>query len=192
MIALHYRDPETQEVNADFPLPMKPYLSGLPEAANEHTRIHAGRVFAIDFLVSSLADNASATVAVTTGSDQYPHVAFLASLNGNYEALIYEGASITGGTPVTAYNHKRYSTNTFLSTCLHSPTVNATGTLINQMFIAGGERNQATGGSSGAFGDEWILNQNLTYLFRITNKSGQASECSINLLAYNSAAIPDR
>jgi hypothetical protein len=155
------------------------YLSGsdkpFPIADVNHLRLHEGRAFYAYFLngdANKLADDASINIAIAWATNKYPHLVFDVKCGGNAEFSIFENATVTGGTSFTAINRYRPSTNTSGSAVLINPTVTSNGTQITGEFLSGGSGGQATGSS--AFSFQYVLSPLTTYLFRLTNRSGQA------------------
>jgi hypothetical protein len=147
----------------------------LPTADVNHLRLHEGRAFYAYFLngdANQLADNASINIAAAWAAGKYPHLVFDVRCGGDAEFTIFENATVTGGTSFTAINRDRSSTNTSSSAILINPTVTTTGTAITGEFLAGGTGGQASGAA--AFSFQYVLAPLTTYLFRLTNRSGQA------------------
>jgi len=147
----------------------------LPMADINHVRLHEGRAFYAYFLngdANKLADNASINIAAAWAAGKYPHLVFDVRCGGDAEFTIFENATVTGGTSFTAINRYRSSTNTSSSAILINPTVTTTGTAITSEFLAGGSGGQA--GGAAAFSFQYVLAPLTTYLFRLTNRSGQA------------------
>ncbi len=96
-----------------------------------------------------------------------PRVHARSALYGEAEfsVEIYEGAAVSdSGTPITAFNNDRESTNTHGLSPYASPTITDTGTIIWKT-ITGSARNST--GVSPAFGYEIIVKRNTLYLFKI-------------------------
>jgi hypothetical protein len=140
-----------------------------------HVRLHEGRAFYVYYLngdANPLANDASIDIAIAWASGKTPHLVFDVNCGGDAEFTIYEGAVVTGGTSFTAINRYRPSTNTSSSAALINPTVTSTGTALTGEFLAGGTGGQA--GGAAAFSFQYVLSPLTTYLFRLTNRSGQA------------------
>jgi hypothetical protein len=140
-----------------------------------HVRLHEGRAFYAYHLngdANQLADNASINIAAAWAAGKYPHLVFDVACGGDAEFTIYENATVTGGTSFTAINRYRSSTNTSSSAILVNPTVTTTGTALTGEFLPGGSGGQA--GGAVAFSFQYVLAPLTTYLFRLTNRSGQA------------------
>jgi hypothetical protein len=146
-----------------------------PVADINHIRLHEGRAYYVyDFHGSAnqLASNANMDIAIAWAAGKTPHLVFDVNCGGDAEFKIYEGATVTGGTAFTAINRYRPSTNVSASAALIDPTVTSTGTILASQFISGGSGGQATGAA--AFSFQYVLKPLTTYLFRLTNRSGQS------------------
>lgn len=170
-----------------FPL----YASGSLQADNMHTRVHNGLGFRAGVILASVANNVSLDLVWTTAASDYPHIVWHPTLNGSANFELYEGATFTGGTTMTAVNFKRTSTREYAGTLKHSPTVTGTGTLIWSVHLAGGSGPHAAGGSASGFDEEWILKAETTYLARLTNKSGSAQIAGISPAWYIAPLLAD-
>jgi hypothetical protein len=140
-----------------------------------HVRLHEARAYYVYYLNGSanqLANDASIDIAIAWASGKLPHLVFDVNCGGDAEFTIYEGATVTGGTSFTAINRYRTSTNVSASASLINPTVTSTGTALTGEFLAGGSGGQAGGASAYSF--QYVLSPLTTYLFRLTNRSGQA------------------
>jgi hypothetical protein len=125
-------------------------------------QIHEGETYhAID---QQLTLNASTvkygvTVPVYNPTISAPHFTMhVATFDGWARVDIYEGATFTGGTPLTKHNKNRNSANTDATTITTGVT-STNGTIIDSFFIGGGVK------SVGATGlrDEWVLKSNTIY-----------------------------
>ena len=140
-----------------------------------HVRLHEGRAYYVYYLngdANQLANDASINIAVAWASGINPHLVFDVNCGGDAEFQIYEGAVVTGGTPFTAINRHRSVGSTSQSAALINPTVTSTGTALTGEFLAGGSGGNA--GGAAAFSFQYVLAPLTTYLFRLTNRSGQA------------------
>jgi hypothetical protein len=140
-----------------------------------HVRLHEGRAFYVYDLHGSsnkLANDANMDIAIAWATGKTPHLIFNVNCGGDAEFRIYENAVVTGGTSFTAINRYRPSANVSASAALIDPTVTSTGTALTGSFLAGGSGGQA--GGANAYSFQYVLSPLTTYLFRLTNKSGQA------------------
>ena len=138
-----------------------------------HIRLHEGRAFYVNANNNhdnQLANDANLDIAIAWGDSKTPHLVFSVNCGGDAEFQIFEGATVTGGTSFTPVNRYRPSTNVSLSAALINPTVTSTGSQLSFEFIAGGNGPKA-GGAAG-FSFQYVLKPLTTYLFRLTNRSG--------------------
>lgn len=150
-----------------------------------HVRLHEGRAYYVYYLngdANPLANDASIDIAIAWASGKTPHLVFDVNCGGDAEFTIYEGAVVTGGTSFTAINRYRPSTNTSASASLINPTVTSVGTALTGEFLSGGSGGQA--GGAAAFSFQYVLSPLTTYLFRLTNRSGQAHMAHIMIEWY--------
>lgn len=138
-------------------------------------RLQEGYAFALGYSYPSsnpLASGASLDIAIAFGSGVKPQISISGLCGGDAIGILYEGATVTGGTPLTAINKNRNSTTTSNSAALLNPTVSSYGTTILSQILIGGSGKKAGGGQTGSA--DLILKPLTTYLFRITNVNGAA------------------
>jgi hypothetical protein len=143
----------------------------MPTADIVALRTFEGRTFAIgaarDF-DDKLPAGQSLDLAVAWAEGVVPRVTVEGLTGGDAIGYLYEGATVSGGTSVTATNLNRPSTRLSESAALLQPTVSSTGTLLLKQILTGGVGKKA-GGAGNATG-RLYLKPLTTYLFRITNK----------------------
>jgi len=150
-----------------------------------HHETHEGNTFFVSFKTADgapLADNATLIFVLTTGAKAC-HAITDAASGGNADKEICEGATITGGTATTVYNRDRTSALATTVTVVRDPTINAAGTCIDFQLIAGGTGGNASGGSAGPR-NEWILAPSTLYMYRLTNRAGNAQPASLSVEWY--------
>lgn len=130
-----------------------------------HHEIHDGT----NFIVESWADvtGAAATydLGITTpDTTKWAHLLMNFMAEAGFTITVYEGATFTGGTPVTAFNSNRNSATAATVAFVLAPTVTVLGTQITSWKIGSGT---ATGGVGGTRAER-ILKQNTKYLVRFT------------------------
>jgi hypothetical protein len=107
-----------------------------------------------------------------------PHAVFTATTEGSSRFAFFEAPTPTAdGTPVTIYNNNRLSTNTATPLVFHTPSFNATGTLLYVDLLPAGFGSTAGGASGGGpirEGSEWILKPSTDYLLESINRTGSA------------------
>lgn len=148
----------------------------MPVADITMLRTFEGRSYSIgvvnDF-AAPLAAAASIDIAIAWASGVSPRLSVYGLCAGNAVGYLYEGANVTGGTPITAINiNRNYATTASESAALLNPTVNSTGTLLIKQILLGGEGKKAGGGDIGS--PRLFLKPLTTYLFRLTNVNGTA------------------
>jgi hypothetical protein len=155
-----------------------------------HRLSHDGMVFHASGKVVGLANGADAEFAMIVPAGSFPHVqrVRLDTERGDIDLTMYEGSTFSNdGTPITAHNVNRNSSNTALVIPHASPTITDDGTLFHTHWVPATA--SGVGASSGvmdinAFGEEWILQSNTKYLFRITNNSGGAIDYRYEFVWY--------
>ena len=143
----------------------------MPTADIVALRTFEGRTFSIgavrDFS-NKLPAGQSLDLAIAWAEGVVPRLTVTGLIGGDAEAFLYEGATVSGGTPITAVNLNRPSTRVSESAALLQPTVTNTGTLLLEQILTGGVGKKA-GGGEGTTG-RLYLKPLTTYLFRITNR----------------------
>ena len=156
----------------------------------EHHEIHEGDTYDTSYLLAVLANAGNLDLLLVTPAAILPHVVFSATCGGDADLLLYEATVTTNdGTPLPRRNKRRDSGKTAQVTSFHTPTVagGSEGTLLFSVFLPGGEKNQASGGSASSR-SEWILKSSTKYLLRLTNRAGAGKRASINAEWYEEDA----
>lgn len=136
-------------------------------------RLQESKAFALGYnypYTTPLAAGASLDIALAFASGVQPQISISGLCGGDAIGYLYEGATVTGGTALTAINKNRNSTTTSQSAALLNPTVTNLGTPILSQILIGGSGKKAGGGQTGSA--DLILKPLTTYLFRITNVNG--------------------
>ena len=116
---------------------------------------------------------------MTTGAKQ-PHMMFTVNAAGACTVSMYEGATATGGTAMPARNHNRLSTNTPLSSFVHSPSAGTPGTvpIVDTRYLPGGASPTTRVGGAVRSTVEWMLGTATKYLIDVVNVSGGTTTIS--------------
>jgi len=133
-----------------------------------HHEIHNGDHYKAGFQDTSMATNETITLLfVTPASVEWAHWILTAQATGAVVIELYEGATATGGTPVTRFNRNRNSLNDSTTLVYHTPSVTADGTKIVERWVGNEGFKESVGGEMR--GDsEFILKQDTKYLIRLT------------------------
>ena len=131
----------------------------------EDQAVALGRRFSIFNEFEGVASGTAKDVAITTPSTGTIFCELHVESTKAAEVEFYEGASITGGTPITPINLNRRSSSEYGGTVLSAPTVSDAGTILIQALLgATGNPNTAVGGQGES---HFILKNNETYLIRM-------------------------
>ena len=163
--------------------PLVDIITGALVSVDElHHEIHDGEHFSATFAETIGSGSASVLLLETPGS-AVAEIHFVADLESSAAGtLIFsETPNATVGTAVTAYNNKRTSGTSALTTVTSSGAVTTTGTILGNMVVGAGGAGNKVGGESGAR-NEWILNNDARYLLQYT--ASAASNVAWNVLWY--------
>jgi len=155
-------------------------LTGLGVSMNDdHMQVHDGVAYAAWNYAEGIADNGSLALELITGSDCWVHMKRFEAFADRTPWLleIIEAPTVTTGvTPFVPINRLRPSSNTAESVVKTNPTGISGGTVVDAYFFGGGNgnggRNAGTGRDTSL---EIVLKQDTTYIFRITNLSGDVA-----------------
>lgn len=156
----------------------------------EHQRVHSGQSFMAGNLWeegTAVADNASAEILVQVGANPL-HLIQDVAAGGDCAFAILKGVTFSGaGTALTVFNKNDTSVLAADVTITHTPTGISGGTAWPAKAVPGGAGGGggSPGGSDGNYNRENILAANTDYLFRVTNRSGAATQISITLEFYD-------
>lgn len=120
-----------------------------------------------------LGDDDSIDIVVTASPEIAAAMGFVARIGGTAELDIYEDVSgVTGGSIFVPRNRNRASSRTSQVGAIINPTAVTTNGVLYEEQIIGGTGGTATGAS--VSGDYALIKPDTSYLFRLTNRSGQA------------------
>lgn len=122
---------------------------------------------------NTLADDASIDIVVTPPVGMNIGIGFVTRIGGDAEFKVFENVTgVTGGTVFVPRNRNRASTRTALTGVIIQPTGVTTNGVLYEEIIIGGSGGNAAGAT--LQGDYAIIKADTSYLFRLTNRSGQA------------------
>ena len=163
-------------------IPTDPETGNVRTIVNDHYQLHLGNSYLFSEEISSLANGSSQDYLLNNkGCHLRSWVIF--GNSGPLKILIYENTTTTdNGTLQTVYNMKRTSSNTNQTLLYKGPTVSSTGNLLDTDILYGSKKDSA--GNSLDNPLEWILDDDVKYLLRITNSAGSAQDLMIKLQWY--------
>lgn len=138
-------------------------ISNIPIVLDfEHHQVHEGETHRAQDTQASLGTTTvkyAITVPVFASSIQGPHMVVSCDIyNGAAKVLIYESATFTGGSAVTAYNRNR-NVATVPGTTIKTGVTSTNGTLIETFYVGAGTRTAGLARSM----TEWVLKSNTVY-----------------------------
>lgn len=150
----------------------------------QNQRVHNGQMWIISALYEAVADDANADLIFTVKAPGM-HMTFRVASQGAIFAHIYENPTVTGATGTTALviNARRETGDGGAPTAIAGQTVTNVGTEIMTWYAPGGSGGNAQGGAL-THEIEIALEEAAVYLFRMTNKKGNAADMSWALNAY--------
>jgi hypothetical protein len=134
-------------------------------------------VFKMYRTVAPLAAGASIDIVITSAVGKNLGIGYIAECGGNAELTVSENVTnIVGGTIFVPFNRNRGSALTSTTGALINPTSLTLGTTVYEELVLGGSGGNAAGAS--VRGDYALLDD-VSYLFRLTNVTGQAHIASL-------------
>lgn len=120
-----------------------------------------------------LVNNAAIEIVVTSSAGIIPAMGFVARIGGTAELDIFEGVTeVTGGSIFVPRNRNRASDRASQVGVIINPTSVTTNGVLYEEQIIGGTGGNAAGAS--VSNDYALIKPDTSYLFRLTNRSGQA------------------
>lgn len=171
------RDGDPSAISSELPM---------PTADITMLRAFEGRSYGLGYVrtfVDPLPAAENIDIAIAWASGVSPRLTVSGLCAGNAVGYLYEGATVTGGTPLVATNvNRNYATTLSQSAALVNPTVTNTGTELLRQILIGGSGKKAGGGDVGS--PRLFLKPLTTYLFRLTNVNGTAHAAEMLLEWY--------
>lgn len=151
----------------------KHHFDYIDEAAvvidTQHANVHRGLMY-VASMQGVVASAGVMEILIQTGARDL-HVSFTGTVSQDMLAAIYETPTFSAaGTTITARNRNREPEHGDVSvtTFTHTPTLTGDGTILNDTYIPGGQKNSAGGGGAASF-VEWELPPNGVWLLRVSN-----------------------
>lgn len=146
-----------------------------------HHEVHEGHMYIASRKSAEgadVADNGTLILQITTGT-RYAHFTFNVGGGGDTEVEFLESPTSTGGTALQSHNLNRNGTMTPSCVVVHTPSISAAGTLLENFLIPGGVGANFSAGGMARKDTEWILKPSTKYAIRATNRGGSAQPMSI-------------
>lgn len=149
-------------------LPIDDYTGARVDIDVVHSQIHNGKHYTTVYS-KALSAGSNLAVAITTPTAGTGYVHFVAGVDSNLSGTWYftEGASISAGSTLTAYNNNRISTSTAGTVTVGTPTVTTYGTVIETHVVGTNTTPSQTGGGTKSR-NEYILATASTYMVYFT------------------------
>ena len=156
---------------------------GIPILDYSHKEIHSGKHFYFTEYFALNSGEDREYLLTTADSDSTPH--FKGIIAGTFITTVdlYEGTSLTGGTPITVFNNNRNSSNTAGMTVAHTPSGSGDGTKIYTYKFGNGSTPQTSTGGFVEPDQEIVLKKNTKYLLRVTSGTN-ANSLSVDMYWY--------
>ena len=143
----------------------------------EHHEIHAGSMFRAGEEVALSNAGTRVIHILTPDTTKWAHLVYNISNTLETEFEWFEAPTVTGnGTAVASYNRNRNSLTAATTLVFHTPTTTADGTLLSTRREGLGK----TAGGTARSVAEWILEQNTSYMLRLTSRGGAGTTNYVN------------
>lgn len=173
----------TTTTTTESSIPIDDVSGNVPVIDTDHYQLHQGRAYNFSELVNiGNGSNQDYYFTLTGGA----HLRFwtIFANTGPITITLYENPTVSAdGTEQTAPNMSRYSTNTTTVTLYKGPTVTGVGTYLESDTLFAAKKDGA--GSTTDNPLEWILKHSNTYLLRINNGSGGATDVHVKIQWYH-------
>ena len=155
-------------------VPVERVTRAVPTIDTNHCYIHDGKGYSIgEYFTINAGTTLDISLYVPPGIYVHYQSTDITTDGGNtVVATMFEGAVTTegSGTPIIPVNRRRIGTPpTSALSVRQSPTVTATGEAKDKLYYPKTSDNQSRGFNGKSDNNEWLLRQNTTYLWRISN-----------------------
>ena len=161
----------------------------------QHVYLHQKKRYWVNQYVAALANSGVIDFAVTTGAVYAAHMVWSAFAGGDMLMQIYNDTALDsdpGGSAIVPINRSQEAPiRASTASVIYTPGIDTIGSALIQgggRFIPGGTTGAAQGGS-GEGREEMIQPVSTTYIYRLTNISGQARKANLFLDFYEHEPI---
>jgi hypothetical protein len=168
-------------------------LGGITTIEFEHHEVHEGNHFFYTYVDTDWDIVDVVEVLIVVPTDLVPHIEFVINAELDTNVKMYEGATHTPTTELTAYNRNRNSPKKNTTELHNHANDGSDGTLISEWqfgISTGGGSNQIKAGGNTRGDNELILKAGTKYLITITSGTDN-SVLSILLDWYETQVIAD-
>lgn len=153
---------------------------------SDHANIHDHEGFELVFGTEAVADDGTILIEVTTPASRYVHMKHMKPwCEGGVASFdITEGHTSSGGSAATPYDKNRAGTPSTPGVTAKTGVTPSGGTVIRSPELFGGGGSGGGAGGSMSLENEWVLNPETLYLFRVKNLAGSAKALSLVLFWY--------
>lgn len=153
----------------------------------EHVYLHKKKRYIINNYNAALANNGTIDIVVMTGADYAAHIVWLANIGGDALITIFRDSTgvSAGSALVPANRNQEAPIRASTVSALLNPTIVGDGDplITGGVLLPGGTGGAAQGGG-GEGRDEFIQPVSTTFLYRLTNVSGQVKKMNFGLDFY--------
>lgn len=162
-------------------------LGGLKVIDALHAKTHEGIAYELTILATNVAAGSALNILLQCDWKHSVHIRPAFASEGPCRGFIFEGPTFSNaGSALTPKNRNRMPWAPAAKViATQAPTLSNDGEQLTvaPIFSASGPGHTSTGGTHGTF-EEWVLNNNEDYLFRIVNDDAGAKDLWLSLTFY--------
>ena len=156
---------------------------GIPQC-----QVHIGAMFAVHSFDEDVADDGTVEWLISVGSVNDVYCTFSLTSTGSSLLEIFETPTTTeDGSGLASVDRNRSTDNSSTTSVFMGPTISVDGTIIDAIFVGGGNIGANTIGGDTMSPVGLVLPQG-NYLLRATNKAGAAADIFIHMDYYEGIA----
>lgn len=153
----------------------------------EHVYLHNKLRYIINRYDAALANNGTIDIVITTGADYAAHIIWEARVAGDVLLQVFrDPTGVADGSALGVVNRSQEAPiRASTVSALLNPTIVGDGTELGPggIYLPGGTGGVA-GGETGTGRDEFIIPVSTSFLYRLTNQSGQARKTNLSFDFY--------
>lgn len=162
------------------PLPIDTTVGAAVVVDTAHHEVHEGESYFATYVATGVGSGSNVDIRFQApDTSTRIHLVWEVDANEEFEIYLYEAGNVTAGTALDLINRERNSANTATLVVTYTPTVTTTGNLIFHAYRGNSAAAQSKVGGTERDSNELILDQNGTYLLRVTSR---AAGCDVSVL----------